>query len=455
MIPPRKTRTILVRDLVIGGGSPIAVQSMAATRTQDVDATLRQVRLLEEAGADLVRIAIDGPKDVEALAMVRAASKARLVVDLQENYRLATDVAPLVDKIRYNPGHLHHHEKDKPVAEKVAFLVEVAREHDLAMRIGVNAGSVAPEYRARFPEDHVQAIVQSALDHCALVDAEGFTNYCVSIKDSDPRLVVDANVRFSEARPDVPLHLGVTEAGMPPDGIIKTRIAFEQLLSRGLGDTLRVSLTVPFDDKGEEIVVGRQLLADVEAGRFRSVPPNFFDGLNIIACPSCSRVENEAFIDLAQDVKEMTRYAADHDVTIAVMGCRVNGPGETDDADLGLWCGPKHVNLKKGPEELGAFKYDEILPRLREELDRTRDARLSGRLTERLKEHQLVAVRVEEGREPHHVGDRDRLPIEFDAALFERGARTVDVLDAEGHGRATLHFEVFHLGQAHVDALHR
>ena len=156
---------------------------------------------------------------------------------------------------------------------------------------------------------------------------------------------------------------------MPPDGVIKTRIAFEQLLSRGIGDTLRVSLTVPFDDKGQEIEVGRQLIHDIEEGRFRSVPPNFFDGLNIIACPSCSRVENERFIDLAQDVKRMTEYAADHDLTIAVMGCRVNGPGETDDADLGLWCGPTTVNLKRGTEELGSYSYDEILGRLQAELD--------------------------------------------------------------------------------------
>jgi (E)-4-hydroxy-3-methylbut-2-enyl-diphosphate synthase len=165
------------------------------------------------------------------------------------------------------------------------------------------------------------------------------------------------------------LHLGVTEAGMPPDGIIKTRIAFEQLLSRGIGDTLRVSLTVPFADKGQEIEVGRQILADIEAGRFRSVPPSFFEGLNIIACPSCSRVENVRFIELAQDVKRMTAYAAEHDLTIAVMGCRVNGPGETDDADLGLWCGPNFVTLKRGPIDVGAFPYDEILARLRQELD--------------------------------------------------------------------------------------
>jgi (E)-4-hydroxy-3-methylbut-2-enyl-diphosphate synthase len=369
VIPPRKTRTIHVRDLPIGGTAPIAVQSMAATRTQDVAATLRQVRILEAAGADLIRIAIDSPADVEALAQIRRETTARLSIDLQENYRLAAAVAPLVDKLRYNPGHLHHHEKGRSTADKVRFLVETAAEHGCALRIGVNAGSIAPEYLERFGEDHVAAIAQCAVDHCALVDGLGFRDYLVSIKDSDPRLVIDANQRFAAARPDVPVHLGVTEAGMPPEGVIKTRIAFEQLLSRGIGDTLRVSLTVPFDDKGREIEVGRELLADIEAGRFRSVPPNFFEGLNIIACPSCSRVENERFVELAADVKAMTAYAAEHDLTIAVMGCRVNGPGETDDADLGLWCGPKYVNLKRGPEDVGAYTYDEILPRLREELD--------------------------------------------------------------------------------------
>ncbi|MFT7077060.1 MAG: (E)-4-hydroxy-3-methylbut-2-enyl-diphosphate synthase, partial [Planctomycetota bacterium] len=355
MIPERRTRTIQIGPLTIGGQAPIAVQSMAATRTQDIDATMRQIERISAAGADLIRVAVDSPKDAEALAEIAGRMRDQgivvpLSVDLQENYRMAAIVAPFVDKLRYNPGHLHHHEKDKSVSEKVAWIAETAREHNCAIRIGVNAGSVAPEYKERFPDDHIQAIVQCAIDHCELLDALEFTNYVVSIKDSDPRLVIDANTRFSEARPDVPIHLGVTEAGMPPEGIIKTRIAFEQLLSRGIGDTLRVSLTVPFDNKGQEITVGREILEDVKNGRFRSVPPNFFDGLNIIACPSCSRVENEKFIDLAEDVKEMTKFAADYDLTIAVMGCRVNGPGETDDADLGLWCGPKTVNLKKGEE---------------------------------------------------------------------------------------------------------
>ncbi len=208
-----------------------------------------------------------------------------------------------------------------------------------------------------------------AFDHCAFLDSIGFTQYVVSLKDSDPRKVIEVNKRFAEERPDVPLHLGVTEAGMPPDGVIKTRIAFEQLISKGIGDTIRVSLTVPNDRKYEEIVAGKQILNDIANGRVRSVVTFNTDTLNIISCPSCSRVENEAFVDLAAAVKEMTAYAKDYAITIAVMGCRVNGPGETDDADLGLWCAPTFVNLKKGEEELGRFGYDEILPRLKAELD--------------------------------------------------------------------------------------
>jgi (E)-4-hydroxy-3-methylbut-2-enyl-diphosphate synthase len=212
-------------------------------------------------------------------------------------------------------------------------------------------------------------MLESALEHCELLDTLGFTRYCVSLKDSDPAKVIEANRRFAEARPDIPLHLGVTEAGLPPDGTIKTRIAFEQLISRGIGDTIRVSLTVPNHRKGEEIKAGREILVDIAAGRVRSVVDYGKDTLNIISCPSCSRVENEAFIDLAQQVKEMTQYANQYALTIAVMGCRVNGPGETDDADLGLWCGPKLVNLKRGSEPLGAYSYDKILPRLKQELD--------------------------------------------------------------------------------------
>jgi (E)-4-hydroxy-3-methylbut-2-enyl-diphosphate synthase len=361
---------VRVGSATIGGGNPIAVQSMTATHTQDVEATVAQVNDLAAAGADVVRIAVDSHKDAEALARIRERTTANLSVDLQENYRLAAVVSPHVDKVRYNPGHLYHHERQKPWQDKVKFIAGVAAEHDCALRVGVNCGSVDPALAEKFgPEDSLSPMLASAWEHCELLDHIGFTRYNVSLKDSDPEKVIAVNRRFAEVRPDVPLHLGVTEAGLPPEGIIKTRIAFEQLISRGIGDTIRVSLTVPNSRKREEIEAGRKILADIADGRVRSVVDYGRKSLNIISCPSCSRVENEAFIELAQQVKELTRYAQEHALTIAVMGCRVNGPGETDDADLGLWCGPNHVNLKRGSEELGAYRYDEILPRLQKELD--------------------------------------------------------------------------------------
>jgi (E)-4-hydroxy-3-methylbut-2-enyl-diphosphate synthase len=369
------TRAVRVGAVTLGAGNPIAVQSMCATRTQDVEATVEQAEAIRAAGGDIVRVAVDSTRDVEGLVSVRRQTRANLVVDLQENYRLASQVAPYVDKVRYNPGHLYHHERDKPVREKVRFLADVARDNDCALRVGVNCGSVDPETKARHPGDDVAAMVESAIEHCRMLDDLGFHRYVVSLKDSHPRKVIDANLRFAAERPDVPLHLGVTEAGMPPEGVIKTRVAFEQLISRGIGDTVRVSLTLPNPRKHEEIAVGRGILEDIVAGRFRSVPVFDDDRLNIISCPSCSRVENEKFVELAEAVKEMARYAERHALTIAVMGCRVNGPGETDDADLGLWCGPTHVNLKRKTRTVGSYTYDEILARLKAELDALIEAR--------------------------------------------------------------------------------
>lgn len=370
-LPRNPTRPVKIGSVTIGGGHPIAVQSMTATHTQNVAATVGQIRDLVAAGADVIRVAVDSRKDADALKEISQEVEANLAVDLQENYRMAELVAPYVAKIRYNPGHLYHHEREKPWQDKVKYLVDIAGANDCAMRVGVNCGSVDPDQKEKFgADDSISPMLESAFEHCSLLDSLGYTRYAVSLKDSDPRKVIEVNRRFAETRPDVPLHLGVTEAGMPPDGIIKTRIAFEQLISRGIGDTIRVSLTVPNSRKSEEIDAGRKILDDIRAGRVRSVVDYGLDVLNIISCPSCSRVENEAFIDLAAQVKEMAAYAKDHAITIAVMGCRVNGPGETDDADLGLWCGPNFVNLKKGPQEIGAYSYEEILPKLKAELDR-------------------------------------------------------------------------------------
>src|SRR5580692_2256807 len=366
----RKTRRIRIGGVEVGGDAPVVVQSMCATRTMNIDQTIAQAHQLANAGAGIVRIALDNEKEVPALKEIRAQTPGiTLSVDLQENYRIAGKVAPHVDKIRYNPGHLHHIEKAKSIPQKVKWLVDIARDNDIAVRIGVNCGSVAPTFLEKYPGDQLSAIVESAAYHCELMEEFGFDRFVVSLKDSDPAKVMEANRRFTERRPDVPLHLGVTEAGLPPDGIIKTRIAFEKLLAQHVGDTIRVSLTLPNERKHEEVTVGHQIIKDVASGRFISVP-DFGTGLNIISCPSCSRVENEKFVELAQQVKDVTAYAARHRITIAVMGCRVNGPGETDDADLGLWCGPTTVNLKKKDRKLGNFRYDDVLTRLRAEVDK-------------------------------------------------------------------------------------
>ena len=364
------TRSVAIGSVTIGSQYPIAVQSMTATSTTNVEETTAQVIDLVDAGADVVRIAADSKADAAAIVEVSKRTSANIAVDLQENYRLAELVAPHVEKLRYNPGHLYHHEREKPWRQKVQYLLDVAGATNCAMRVGVNCGSVDPAKLLQYAKgDSTAAMVDSALEHCEELDRRGFHQFCVSLKDSDPGNVVAANKQFAKQRPDVPLHLGVTEAGLPPDGIIKTRIAFEQLISQGIGDTVRVSLTVPNSEKPLEIESALDILRDIKNGRVRSVVQFSTDTLNIISCPSCSRVENEAFIQLAQDIKKITAYAQRYALTIAVMGCRVNGPGETDEADLGLWCGPNYVNLKKGVKSLGQIPYDAIIPRLKSELD--------------------------------------------------------------------------------------
>lgn len=368
IIPRGKTRKVKVGSCYIGGDAPIAVQSMCATKTTDIKTTLWQIKLLQDAGADLIRIAVDSKKDVEALKEIRQSTDANLVIDLQENYRLAEQVAPYVQKFRYNPGHLHHHQKEVEIKDKVKFLVDVAGKNNCAIRIGVNFGSLDPNEKSK-NEDPIEAALSSAYFHIAIIESLNFKQFVVSLKSSNPLSVIKINKAFAAKRPDIPLHLGVTEAGLLPDGAIKTRVAFEQLLSLGIGDTVRVSLTLADEEKDKEIITAREIIKDIEEGRFRSVPEQLGKGLNVISCPSCSRVENKAFVKLAQEVKKVTDYAKEYNLTIAVMGCRVNGPGETDEADLGLWCAPNFVNLKKGKDELGAFPYDEVIPKLLKEVD--------------------------------------------------------------------------------------
>ena len=355
-------RKIRVGKIEIGGRLPVVLQSMCATKTADVSATAAMVERLSAAGAGVVRIAVDTENDVQALAEIRRRTTANLSVDLQENYLLASEVAKYVDKIRYNPGHLHHRSSEKSWEEKVRFLARVASDNDVALRVGVNCGSIEPARIAAMKsgDEPFDPILASALSHADYLESLGFLRFCVSIKDSDPDTVIAVNRRFRQLRPAIPLHLGVTEAGLPPMGILKSRRAMEPLLAEGIGETLRVSLTVESENKAEELAAGRVLLANVAAGRIFDPVQEPFPKLNIVSCPSCSRVENADFVSLARRVERATRFAADWPLTIAVMGCRVNGPGETNDADFGLWCGAGRVNFKAKGETLGSWPYDEI-----------------------------------------------------------------------------------------------
>ncbi|MDR1957585.1 MAG: flavodoxin-dependent (E)-4-hydroxy-3-methylbut-2-enyl-diphosphate synthase [Planctomycetaceae bacterium] len=355
----RKTRVISIGSAFLGGEHPVLVQSMCATKTVDVTATAKLAEMLKNAGAGLVRVAVDTQKDAEALPAIRENTTARLSVDLHENYRLAELAAPYVEKIRYNPGHLHHGETKVSWQDKVKRLADTAGEHRCALRIGVNCGSLDPARK-----NDGLPMLASTLEHADFLDSIGFINYCVSLKSSDPAMVIHANEEFSRRRPDVPIHLGLTEAGIPPEAVLKSRAALEPLLVQGIGDTLRVSLTVPNHRKHEEVEAGFMILKNAAAGTI-AVPSDLPQhGLNLISCPSCARVENDRFVELAVKIRDAVQFAADFPISIAVMGCRVNGPGETDHADIGVWCGANHVNLKRGTTPLGTYSYEDIVEKI-------------------------------------------------------------------------------------------
>ncbi len=383
MIKARKTRKIRIGSIDMGGDAPIVVQTMTATKTGDVEATARSVNELVDSGAAIVRVAVDNIGDVEALAKIRQRTHGNISVDLQENIRLAERVAPYVDKIRYNPGKLNSVDPETPWQKKVDYLVEIAQRYDCALRVGVNCGSLDatllndPDVRKKIEERvadkcigaETPVSVLSAIEHTDYLESVNFQRFCVSIKDSNPFTTLLVNRLFSSLRPEVPLHLGVTEAGIPPRGVLKTRVALEPLLAEGIGDAIRVSLTVPAKDKSKEIEAGKTILANVANGVVANPDLLNANALDVVSCPSCSRVQNERFVELAQQIVKATEFAKDYPFKIAVMGCRVNGPGETDDADIGLWCGGNRVNLKSGARDLGSFGYDEIIEKTLELLN--------------------------------------------------------------------------------------
>jgi (E)-4-hydroxy-3-methylbut-2-enyl-diphosphate synthase len=319
--PPtrRRSRQIMVGSVAVGGDAPVSVQSMTTTVTADVDATLQQIAELTAAGCDIVRVAVPSQDDAAALRLIAAKSKIPVIADIhfQPKYVFAAIEAGCA-AVRVNPGNI------KAFDDKVAEIARAAGDAGVPIRIGVNAGSLDARLLAKHGSATPAALVESALWECSLFEEHGFTDLKISVKHHYPLVMMAAYEQLAEAC-DYPLHLGVTEAGPAFQGTIKSAVAFGALLSRGIGDTLRVSLSAP---PVEEVKVGSQILASL------GMRPR---GLEIVSCPSCGRAQVDVY-ELAEQVTAALD-GLDVPLRVAVMGCVVNGPGESREADLGVASG--------------------------------------------------------------------------------------------------------------------
>ena len=323
-----KTRQVNVGGVQIGGGAPITVQSMTSTDTRDIAATVAQIGEIEEAGADIVRLAVPDEEAARAIGEIKRRVSVPLVADIHFNHRLAIIAAEQgADKLRINPGNL-------PKQEQVAAVVEAAAARGIPIRMGVNAGSVPEDIRAKHEgcgdvqEQMARAMVETALHHAELLERLGFRDIVVSLKAFDLRSTWLANRLFRQER-DYPIHLGITEAGLPPAGIARSAIGIGALLLEGIGDTIRVSLT---GDPVLQVYIGREILSSLELGGA---------GITIVSCPTCGRCELD-LPALARTVETKLRpldrelRRAGQSLRVAVMGCVVNGPGEAKGADVGV-----------------------------------------------------------------------------------------------------------------------
>lgn len=336
------TRQITVGDVKIGGGAPISIQSMLNIPNTDVEGCLAQIAALKNAGCEIVRLSVLDIEAAEAFGKIAARSPLPLVADIHFDYRLAIAAAEGgASKIRINPGNIGGEDRVKAV-------VDCCKAHHIPIRIGVNGGSLDKGLLEKYGHPTPEALVESAFSHIALLEKFGFYDTCVSMKSSSVPLMMQAYRLFS-ARSDYPLHLGVTETGTKYMGTIKSAMGIGGLLCMGIGDTIRVSLT---DDPVEEVKAAKAILK--AAGLRR--------GVNLISCPTCGRTRID-LIGLAKQV-EAALAGCDKDITVAVMGCIVNGPGEAREADVGIaggdGCG---VIFVKG-ELKEKLPYDELLPAL-------------------------------------------------------------------------------------------
>ena len=338
-----------IGGVVIGGGAPVAIQSMCSTATEDVAATVAQILRLEQAGCQIIRVAVPTMEAAAAIGAIKKAIHIPLVADIHFDYRLALRCAAEgVDKIRINPGNIGSHERVRAVAE-------TCREHRIPIRIGVNGGSLEKPLMAKYGGVTAQALVDSAMGHVQLLNDCGFDDICLSVKCSHVPTNMAAYSLLSRET-DYPLHLGVTEAGTPEMGVLKSAIGIGGLLCQGVGDTIRVSLTA---DPVEEVIAAKKIL---QAAGIRKSGPD------LISCPTCGRTKYD-MIPIAREV-ERRLQGCTKPITVAVMGCAVNGPGEARSADVGIAGGDGEGLLFRKGEILYKVPQDKLVDALMAEIER-------------------------------------------------------------------------------------
>lgn len=345
----KKTRPVKVGNKIIGGFNPIVVQSMTNTDTRDTEKTINQIKQLEKAGCEIVRIAVPDEKAALAIKKIKSRVDLPLIADIHFNYRLALlSIDMGIDGLRINPGNIGGYEKLKIVVDK-------AKKYNIPIRVGVNSGSLEKDILFKYGKPTAEAMVESAIKNIETIEKFDFKNIIVSLKSSDVLMTIKANQMFSE-KMDYPLHLGVTEAGTKWSGTIKSAVGIGSLLSNGIGDTIRVSLT---GDPVEEVKVGLEILKSLGL-RHR--------GVEIISCPTCGRT----CIDIekiAKAIEEKTKHIT-KPLKIAVMGCVVNGPGEAKEADIGIAGGKEYGILFKKGRPVKKVKESEIINQLLYEVNR-------------------------------------------------------------------------------------
>lgn len=345
----KQTKQITIGSCVIGGGAPIKIQSMTNTKTEDVEATTKQILALEAAGCDIIRVAVPTMEAAAAIARIKPQIHIPLVADIHFDYRLA--IAAMehgADKIRINPGNIGS-------SERVQAVVDVAKERHVPIRVGVNSGSLEKKFLERDGRVTARGLAESALEKVAMIEAMGYDQLVVSIKSSDVNMCVDAHTYISE-RTDYPLHVGITEAGTVYAGNIKSAVGLGIILHQGIGDTIRVSLT---GDPLEEIRSAKYILRTLGLRK---------GGVEVVSCPTCGRTQID-LIGLATKVEEMVQDLP-MDVKVAVMGCVVNGPGEAREADFGIAGGCGEGLLFRKGEIIRKVPEEELLSALLQELER-------------------------------------------------------------------------------------